>query len=237
MRRDLWSSAEARIDIAKYWLESPALPRIEIASAKFNAMSSGSSELQDYWSGHQSFSYSNTSVREIVTFFASNEDELLPDALNEDPYSMDTQSDAISWVIEQCLSKNLHVVIKEHPIPPSHGYRSDIHTIVREFRNHNSVDILDGHSKISSSSLINQSKFCITFGSSVGVQIIAAGKPLLILGPNILFSEEKVRRMWNQKQTFFDSPKDFLFKPADVYPFLYYCAKAGIRNQIRPPLA
>jgi hypothetical protein len=186
IRRDLWSSTEARKDIARLWLKSSAQLREKGAHESFIAMSSGSSDLQEYWSGHQRLSYVNTSGKDIVTFFASNEDEMLPDALVEDPYSMDTQSGAISWVIEQCLSKNLHVVIKEHPFPPNHDYRSEVISIFREFRNHNSVDILDGHSKISSSSLINQSKFCITFGSSVGVQIIAAGKPLLVLGPNTL---------------------------------------------------
>lgn len=234
--RDLWSASEGRERMASLWHETPVATKEEIASRQFERFTKGSTDLQDYWAGHQVSSFKAIDDRQVVTFFASNEDEMLSDALVEDPYSMNSQKEAIRWIVEHAGYLNYRVVVKEHPFPPNSHYQSDKVNLIGSLSSNNQLVFLDGKSQVSSSSLIALSKLCITFGSSVGVQIVAAQKPLLVLGPNVLFRTEIVEFMWSNKDTFFQEPKKFIFSPLELHQFLFYCAEAGTNNLIRPPL-
>lgn len=234
---DLWNPKEWREKIEIMWQKFPELERREISDAAYKEILDGRASVQTFFAGHQDEDVQHDfDGRQVVTFFASSEFELLPDALFDDDFSYSSQHEAIKWVVGEARKRGFFVIIKEHPWKPSQGFLSDRSELLGDIAPNEDIAFLDLSSRISSRSLIEKSSYCVTFGSSVAIEIVGHARPLLVLGPNVIFSEQRVSFFWNNQHRFFDNPKDFVLDAAEVFPYLFFQRQFGTKNIIKQPL-
>jgi len=233
---DLWNPTEWREKIELTWQMYPESERNEISVSSYKEILNGRSAVQTFFAGHQDEEIRcDFGERQVVTFFASSEFELLPDALFEDGLSHASQHEAIKWVVEEARNRGFFVVIKEHPWRSSQGFISDRPELLRDIPVNEDLVFIDLNSRVSSRSLIEKSSYCVTFGSSVAIEVVGLARPLLVLGPNMIFSEQRSRFFWNRRHDFFENPKDFLLEADEVLPYLFFQKKFGKKNVIRGP--
>lgn len=228
--RDMWDASEWRQTIQTFWHERAASNQIRDVEIIVDEWKRGASRDQLFYAGHQKEILGKSSKKAVVSFFTSHEYEMPPDALERDLLSFNSQREAIDWVRSKAKEHGFHLIIKEHPSPKDYPYRSEAQRFFGKIESDEDIAFFDSKSLISSSSIIDQSDLCITFGSTISIDIVNAQKPLLILGPNFLTNESTARYLFQNRESFFLKPKNFVLSPEEFHPYLFFFRKAGYAN-------
>jgi hypothetical protein len=183
---------------------------------------------QVFWNQGKYASVSIKTNKKICSFFLSTNEEFLPHIVDSEYLPFEKQSSALSWVVERCREHDLFLVIRDHP---GKGKEDNIDvSLLQEIQVtlQENVLFISKSDQASSIAIIEASDFCITFGSSVGVDVVLQRKPLLCLGPNVLVSQEMARMQRGRYQHFFSSPGSFIHSLNEIEKFVLFESSGGL---------
>lgn len=171
------------------------------------------------------------SNRKTASFFPTTETEF-PVFMDfyTSPVFEGSQKKAFSEFALIAAEFNYDVIVRAHPQSPDFAnLEQKEDEIWEELCKDVGARFISASSGVNSYDLIQKSDLCVTYGSSIGIEIIYMGKPFLILGEsdysgyipnNCGFDSEKIRSLF--KNGFPEIALDTL------YPWAYWNASGGI---------
>lgn len=125
------------------------------------------------------------STKKNIVFFSSSEDEFvaIDDEWETNKYAP-TQIEGIRKILAATLDKkdSIHVYVRIHPnlAGVTFSYHTDLYTLERDYPN---VTVIPPESQVSSYALIDHADKVVVFGSTVGIEAVYWGKPVILMGP------------------------------------------------------
>jgi hypothetical protein len=173
--------------------------------------------------------------RKIIVFFHSSEDELVVTDLSKSPW--DSQFHAIK-ILKDIVVRNddWKLVVRVHPNLSTKSIRE-----IRKWSSFaddvsmESVEVIPYNSRISSYDLLDRASIVVTFGSTIGVEAVLAGKVSLLMSNafhepmgicRIVSSESEIENLIKFCTNNRMSPSYENLKNA--YSYAYFMATAGI---------
>lgn len=173
--------------------------------------------------------------RKIIVFFHSSEDELVVTDLSKSPW--DSQFHAIK-ILKDIVVRNddWKLVVRVHPNLSTKS--------IRELRKWSSfaddvsmesVEVIPYNSRISSYDLLDRASIVVTFGSTIGVEAVLAGKVSLLMS-NAFHEPMGICRVVSSESEIEDLIKFCTNNPMspsyenlkNAYSYAYFMATAGI---------
>lgn len=118
--------------------------------------------------------------RHNVVLFCSSEDEFaaIGDSWDERPYP--TQLAGMEHLLSLLSAGRAHLTVRLHP-----NLKDAPDSLSRPFleKSDPRLTVVPPESRVDSYALLDQADVCVTYGSSVGIEAVHAGKPSVLLGP------------------------------------------------------
>jgi hypothetical protein len=158
----------------------------------------------------------------VCTFFLSSLSEFLPHVMKSHNLPFPSQESVLEWLVETISSRDIVLVVRDHPRTSSHCNIDQSAIDKAQCKLAERFLYINGKIPVSSKAIIRASNYCVTFGSSVGVDIVLLQKPLLCLGPNVLFSSDMSHAERLKFNSFFDEPKQFIYNRSHLESFALF---------------
>lgn len=125
------------------------------------------------------------SDKQNIVFFSSSEDEFVAiDKEWEDLKYTPTQIGGVRKIVDALrgTSNGYHVYLRIHPnlANVTFSYHTDLYSLEREYPN---ITVIPPDSPVSTYALIDQADKVVVFGSTVGIEAVYWGKPVILVGP------------------------------------------------------
>lgn len=171
----------------------------------------------------------------LVSFYTSSEDELIYSNLK----SLDwpSQGKTVERLIKLFQKKNIYFVVRVHPnlqhkSASTQIYWSELKKSVSELDN---VKIILPLDKVKSYDLLNSSDVVITSGSTIGLEAVLRGKPMLLLGKSLYDGLDigvKCKNINEFKTKFLKvTSPDFRVNKQDAISYINFLELGGIKFQ------
>lgn len=181
------------------------------------------------------YSSENDKKRKIIVFFHSSEDELVTTSLSKSPWV--NQFHAIKVLKDIVIRNNdWKLVVRVHPNLSTKSLRE-----IRKWSSFaddismESVEIIPYNSRINSYDLLDHASIIVTFGSTIGVEAVLAGKISLLMS-NAFHEPMGICRTVRSESEIEDLIKSYTnnrLSPShenqkNAYSYAYFMATAGI---------
>jgi len=175
----------------------------------------------------------------IVTFFTTSEDELasLGDVYSVSIHEWSTQKEAIYIVADICQKLGFGLIVRVHP-----NVSNKCTSEKRSWDNMNlgfkNTNVIKSSSKVSSYTLMEESKLIVTYGSTIGIESVFWGKPSITMFDS--YYDEIGATIYHAKtirevMCYIKSCDMLEVDKESSFPFAYYKAEFGTHYQMYEP--
>lgn len=185
---------------------------------------------------------SSNNSRKVICFFASSDDEYesVDDVIARAPSEWPTQKDMLIHLVDVCAEIGIQVIVRVHPRlakinSPDLQVWNQLQFLPRQSRN---VFVVPSDSDISSYDLIDQVDAVVTGHSTVGIEAVYWGKPVIVMGDPFY---DKIGASIYQLRTHellkecLSNLHSLKASPETALPYGYYMSTFGEKFQLYKP--
>jgi hypothetical protein len=177
----------------------------------------------------------------IVTFFSSSEDEFISigDAFERSCFEWSGQVEAFKAVAKSAEKHGHALILRNHPHLQKKAAADRLKWDTLSFMNNkHQVVVVESGSPVDTNELIEASDLIVVHGSTVGIESVFCGKPVITVSDS--FYDSIGASIYKPKtleclDSLISSPSRLVVSPESALPYGYYMATHGSQHQLYQP--
>lgn len=223
------SIVENRERALQIWNEASPSIRIRESEIFMESRTSRHQSQNGFWNAFQSNGYTRPlpKNKSLISFFLSTEGEISSLATSEKMTMFTDQWESLMWLSQQMDPKKHHLVIRGHPSHSKSANRNPfLNSKALKHLREGTFTYIRANDRDDSIELIRRSHLVCVYDSSLGMETIFLGKPLLIFG--MPFFSSILERKVDFKNTIdLDNVSSWIYDPKAVLPWAFYLLNNG----------